>query len=98
MITSDRAAGIRFFEHYRDGAETELRGSLDALVAECKGTMDALATSRDQAAVDVLIQTRQGRDALAAGVKAAQSFGRAVTSAIDQLNARFDCEVSRDGS
>ena len=62
---------------------------LDALVAECKGTIDALATSRDQAAVDVLIQTRQGRDALAAGVKAAQSFGLAVTSAIDQLNTRL---------
>lgn len=88
-VVSARSSAVRFFQHYRDGADRSLRPLIDALLAECRGSMDALATSRDQAAVKVLIQTPEGRKALAAGVKAAQSFDRAMVDAINQLAERL---------
>jgi len=85
FICSDRASAVRFFEHHRDGAEGRLRAAIEALIAECRGPINALATSRDPAAVDVLIDTPRGREALAAGVQAAKSFESAVADALNQL-------------
>ncbi len=85
FICSDRASAMRFFEHHRDGSEGKLRAAIEALIAECRGPIHALATSRDPAAVDVLISTPQGREALAAGVQAAKSFDSAEAEALNQI-------------
>ncbi len=87
FISADRGSGARFFGHYRDGAGGAIRGVIEALVAECQGSIDSLATSRDPGAVDVLIRTAEGREALAAGVRAARTFDQATAAAVDRLAA-----------
>jgi hypothetical protein len=84
-VTSDRSSAIRFFLHYRDGADKEVRNCLDALLVQCRGVIDVLTASRDDAAVDALVDTSQGRRALRLAVRAAQSFDAATADAIDHL-------------
>jgi len=84
-ITGDRAAGLSFFRHYRDGAEGELRHCIDAILAECRGEIDVLATMRDPRDVAVLIGTPEGRRALGSGLRAAQFFERELADAVDTV-------------
>lgn len=85
FLTSHRASGVRFFRHYRDGVDRGLKTMIDALLVECQGWIDALGTSRDPAAVEVLVKSPEGRDALAAGIRAARTFETAMTEAIERL-------------
>ncbi len=85
FLSSHRATGVRFFEHYRDGADETLQPLFDALAANCKGPINALTTSRDPQAVDKLVKTAQGRAALAVGVRAARSFDIATAEEISRL-------------
>ncbi|MCH7527588.1 MAG: hypothetical protein IID39_09135 [Planctomycetes bacterium] len=85
FITSNRRSAIRFLQHYRDGVAGSLHALIDAVIAQCRGTIDALAMSRDEAWVNRLISTPDGRQALATGVQAAQVFERANVAAIDRL-------------
>lgn len=84
-ITSDRASGIRFFLHYRDGADDTTRPLLDALLGLCHTTVDLLAVSRDPARVDILLRTTEGRRALSIAIEAAQSYDRAANDVIARL-------------
>jgi hypothetical protein len=87
-LTADRSAGIRFFRHYRDGSEGESRHLIDAILAECRGEVDVLGTLRDNRDVRLLIESAEGRRALTAGVRAAQSFERAMAAAVNALSAQ----------
>ena len=89
-LTGDRAAGIRFFRHFRDGAEGDVRHFIDAIMAECRGEIDVLGTMRDEKDVRILIRSVEGRRALAAGVRAAQSFERAMPQAVEALAAQVE--------
>ncbi len=92
FISANRASAIRYFRHYRDGASPTLQASIDALLAECQGSIDVLSTSREQAAVDSLIKTDQGRRALAVGVEAARSFDQAVAGVVEQMREMANVE------
>ncbi len=85
FLSSHRASSVRFFQHFRDGADAAMQPLFDALAANCKGPIDALATSRDPQAVDTLVRTPEGRRALSIGVRAAQTFDAAVSDAIDRI-------------
>lgn len=84
-VTSDRASGIRYFLHYRDGADDTTRPLLDALLGLCHTTIDLLAVSRDPARVDILLRTVEGRRVLSIGLESAQSFDRAAADIIARL-------------
>ena len=85
FIASNRQSAIRFLQHYRDGVAGSLHALIDAVIAQCRGAIDALAMSRDEAWVNRLISTPDGRRALATGVQAAQVFERENVTAIDRF-------------
>ena len=88
-VTSDRASGIRFFLHYRDGADDTARPLLDALLGLCHTTIDLLAVSRDPDRVDALVRTTEGRRVLAIALEGAQSCDRAAAEIIARLTQCF---------
>ena len=85
FVTYARETAIRCLEHCRGTAATELQPLIDTLAVQCRGPIDALATARDEGSADLLMRTPPGRQTLAAGVRAAQTFEQAVIASIDEL-------------
>ena len=85
FVTHNRESALRFLDHYKDGLHEEARPYLEAMIADTRGVINALATSRDQKAVEILYKSEDGRRALAAGVDAAHDFLKAQMSTIDNL-------------
>ncbi len=89
FVTYNLESAQRFIEHYRDGLHQDLRPYLDALHSAVQGTINALATSRVLKMVEGLYATEDGRESLAAGVRATKDFLLAQTKTIDHLAARL---------
>ena len=85
FVTYNRESACRFVDHYKDGLHEEVHPFLEAMLADCRGVINALATARDLNAVEVLYASADGRDALAAGVHAARDFLEAQIKTIDHL-------------
>ena len=85
FVTYNRESACRFVDHYKDGLHQEFHPYLEAMLADCRGVINALATSRDLKAVNVLYQSADGREALAAGVHAARDFLEAQIKTVDHL-------------
>ncbi len=85
FVTYNRESACRFIDHYKDGLHEEVHPYLEAMLADCRGVINALATSRDLKAVEVLYDSADGRAALAAGVHAARDFLAAQIKTIDHL-------------
>lgn len=89
FISHSRESACRFIDHYKDGLHQDVHPYLEAMLADCCGVINALATSRDLKAVEVLYMSEDGRDALAAGVRAARDFLKAQIKSIDHLSAQL---------
>lgn len=85
FVTHNRESAVRFIEHYKDGFHDDIRPYLEAMHADCKGTIQALSTSLDLRAVEVLYRSPDGRDALSAGVHASKDFLAAQIRTVDHL-------------
>lgn len=85
FVTHNRESAVRFIEHYKDGFHDDIQPYLEAMHADCKGTIQALSTSLDLRAVEVLYRSPDGRDALSAGVTAAKDFLAAQIRTVDHL-------------
>jgi hypothetical protein len=85
FVTHARESAGRFIEHYKDGLHDDIRLYLEAMHADCKGAIGALSTSRDLKAVEVLYGCEDGREALAAGVRAARDFLIAQIKTVDHM-------------
>lgn len=84
-VTHNRESACRFIDHYKDGLHDDIRPFLEAMYADCQGMVNALASARDLAAVEVLYRSEDGREALSAGVRAARDFLQAQIKTIDHL-------------
>ncbi|MCG3137874.1 MAG: hypothetical protein HJJLKODD_01729 [Phycisphaerae bacterium] len=86
FVTHARESAMRFIDYYKeDGRHTELLPFLEAMLADVRGVIGTLATSRDLKALEVLYRTEDGRRALAAGVDAAHDFLKAQIQIIEHM-------------
>lgn len=89
LVTLNRESACRFIDHYKDGLHPDLQPYLEAMLAGCRGVINSLATGRDLKAVEVLYNSADGREALAAGVHAARDFLAAHIHTIDHLSDKL---------
>ncbi len=85
FVTYNRESACRFVDHYKDGLHERMQPYLEAMLADCRGVINVLATARDLKAVEVLVGNEDGREALAAGVHAARDFLEAQIKTVDHL-------------
>ena len=89
FVTYNRESACRFVDHYKDGLHPKVRPFLEAMLADCRGVINTLATARDLKATEVLYGSDDGRHALAAGVRASRDFLEAQITTIDHLAAEL---------
>ena len=85
FVTYNRESACRFIDHYKDGLHQEVHPFLEAMLADCRGVINALESARDLKATEALYHSADGREALAAGVHAARDFLEAQIKTIDHL-------------
>lgn len=84
-LTSNREAAMRVLEQCGSEASIAVQSAIHDISVGLRGYLDALATSRDPAAVELLGKTYDGRAALAAGIRKAQSMDDRVLQSLSRL-------------